>query len=404
MDIAINKSTDRPISAFEVYKNGSYQNLNKGEWIAPKDSISNWEEISEEDRQVHHVTMAEITYKSGKTGLRCPHFAVYPNSKAITYEIDPTHKKLQEWLFNRLASDDLELCYSKGTKPHKYENKIKLSELDINWNDYSIEVTTKAMKKLRADILLPFKKKHSFLGEGIFFEIQLSEQNKSRTHLRSIERALHGYSTCWLFEKDFIIEEDNIQLKNNLVILNSFSEQIHYAKSSFVGKLKDVVEEQCRFLDDKIAETMLCIESLEQKEEEITNSLKQNSERLSLDIISKLNTREANLLNKISLLEGNPFAGLVENYKKQIEEKKDWFFIQTNLALEKLSNTSEIIKRKLNYPSTFGICPRCNQGYMVKRKGRFGIFYSCSNWKRDGTGCNHIINIKGEGEGNGEVV
>jgi hypothetical protein len=56
MDRAINKSTEKLISAFEVYKNGSYQNLDRGEWIAPKDSIYNWEEIVEEDAQVHYVS------------------------------------------------------------------------------------------------------------------------------------------------------------------------------------------------------------------------------------------------------------------------------------------------------------------------------------------------------------
>lgn len=399
MDLAINKSTNRLISAFEVYKNGSYQNLDRGEWIAPKDSVSNWDEISTEDMQVHHVTMAEVTYKSGKKGLRCPHFAVYPNSLAITEEVDPTHKRLQDWLFGRLVKDDLEFCYSKGTKPHKYENKIKLSELDINWNDYNIEVVTKSMKKLRADILLPFNRKHWLLGEGIFFEIQLSTQNKKSTHLRSIERALHGYSTCWLFEDDFIIEEDNIQLKNNSVKINSFSEQIHYAKSEFIGKLKDTVEEQCRYLDDKITETNLMIESLDKLKQKIFEDISIKADELYNHSATRLNTREALLLNKIEQLENNPFTGLVEIYKKQIDEKIDGITKQYNLVLNGINERYEVIKNKLNYPTTFGICPKCSKGYMTKRHGKFGWFYSCSNWKRDGTGCNHIINIKEEEDG-----
>lgn len=39
MDRAINKTTGEIVSAFEVYQNGSYQNLIKGEWIAPIDAI-----------------------------------------------------------------------------------------------------------------------------------------------------------------------------------------------------------------------------------------------------------------------------------------------------------------------------------------------------------------------------
>lgn len=374
MDIGINKSTNKPVTAFEVYKNGSYQNLDKGEWIAPKDSIKNWDEISEEDKQVHHVTMAEITYKSGKKGLRCPHFSVYPNSKAITHEIDPTHKRVQDWLFEKLYYDDLELYYSKGTKPHKYENKIKLSELDINWNDYGIEIITKSFKKLRADILLPFKKRHLFLGEGIFFEIQLCKQSDETTHIRSIERALHGYSTCWLFEKDLIIEEDNIQLKSNLIKLNSFSEQIHYAKNGFVGKLKDVVEQQCRFLDEKINDTNKTIESLDKKKLDIAKELEGYSEILITKIREGLNCREANLIKRIESMENNPFVGLVENYKDKIKLEFDSKENQLNLLFNKMLS-------KLNYPLTLGECNKCHQGYMHYKKTRTGKeVYGCSNY------------------------
>ena len=57
MDRTINKTTGEIISAFEVHNNnGSYQNLTKGEWIAPNDSISNLdEELSEEDLHVHWI-------------------------------------------------------------------------------------------------------------------------------------------------------------------------------------------------------------------------------------------------------------------------------------------------------------------------------------------------------------
>ena len=210
MDRAINKSTKELVSAFDIYKNGSYQNLDKGEWFAPKDSIYNWDDLENKEESVHYVKETIMKFKNGKESPKAPYFAIYPGSKAKTIEESPIHKLLKNWLFNRLKDDDLILVYSKGVKPHKYVNKIKLSELDINWNDYEIEVTTKGTRKLRADIMIPFNKKHLFLGEGIFFEIQISSQTDEQTYSRSINRALHGYSICWLFEKDFIIEEDNI--------------------------------------------------------------------------------------------------------------------------------------------------------------------------------------------------
>lgn len=394
MDRAYNKTTDKTISAFEIYKNGSYQNLKKGEWLGPKDSIHNYEEISEEDKFVHYVSEKEYTNKRGKLIWCSPCFAVYPGSLAKTVEETPAHKLLKNWLFERLSSDDMDILFAKGVKPHKYENKYKLSQLDINWNDFEVEVHTKGTKRLRADILLPFNTKHQLLGEGIIFEIQLSSQSEEETHERTIERALHGYSVCWLFEKDFIIEEDNITLKNNTLMINSFSEQMHFAKKGFVKKLKHVVEEQCRFLDEKISESNLQLNYLEKKKDEVIAEIKNSAEQSYKDATARLNTREALLIKKIETLEGNPFLGLIDSYKQQLDNKL--IEIEGSLAEgnEIVKKNFEYWKAKLNYPTTLGICPKCNKGYMTKNSGKFGPFYSCSNWNKYGTGCNHIVNIR----------
>ena len=113
MDRAYNKTTDKTISAFEIYKNGSYQNLKKGEWLGPKDSIHNYEEISEEDKFVHYVSEKEYTNKRGKLIWCSPCFAVYPGSLAKTVEETPAHKLLKNWLFERLSSDDMDILFAK---------------------------------------------------------------------------------------------------------------------------------------------------------------------------------------------------------------------------------------------------------------------------------------------------
>ena len=58
--------------------------------------------------------------------------------------------------------------------------------------------------------------------------------------------------------------------------------------------------------------------------------------------------------------------------------------------IQTLKSNFEFWNKKLNYPTTFGICYKCSNGYMTKKKGKFGIFYGCSNYPT----CNHIINIK----------
>ena len=252
MDFAINKSTDKIISAFEIYKNGSYQNLTKGEWIMPEDSVDNYEELNEKDKQVHYVKEKEYRNKWGTYVWCSSCFSKYPGSKAETINESEEHKMLKNWLFTKLKKDDLLMVYSKGSKKHKFENYVKLSELGIDWNEYSIEVLTKGYKSLRADIFLQFKEKHEFLGKGIFIEIQLSKQSKKETFDRSFSRAIHGYSTIWLFRDSFSIEEKDIQLKENKIKIFSFSSELKYSGKKFVQNLKISVEEECRYIDERM--------------------------------------------------------------------------------------------------------------------------------------------------------
>ena len=100
MDSAINKSTGKIVSAFSIFKDGSYQNLDKGEWIAPSDSITNWDELKEKgldisnyQEPVHYVSEKEYTNFKG-TQIWCdPYFAIYPGSIAKTTEESQEHKK-----------------------------------------------------------------------------------------------------------------------------------------------------------------------------------------------------------------------------------------------------------------------------------------------------------------------
>ncbi len=87
MDRAINKRTGQLVSAFEVFTNGSYQNLEKGEWIAPADSIDNWEELQRKgiaEIPVHYVSEKRYDNFRGTPVFSPPCFALYPNSPAVS--------------------------------------------------------------------------------------------------------------------------------------------------------------------------------------------------------------------------------------------------------------------------------------------------------------------------------
>lgn len=123
MDSAINNTTKKVVNAFQVYKNGSYQNLNKkGEWSAPKDSVSNWEDISNENKYVHYVK----TKNYNGTLVWCsPYFSKYPGSNANTVPESKMHKMLKMWLFNRLKKYECEnfsYCKQSFEVPNNEKN------------------------------------------------------------------------------------------------------------------------------------------------------------------------------------------------------------------------------------------------------------------------------------------
>jgi len=407
MDRAINKTTGKLISALEVYKNGAYQNLTKGEWIAPKNSISNWEDISEEDSFVHYTGEKEYL-NWNKTLVWCrPHFAKYAGSKAKTIAESPQHKMLKNWLFDKLKKDDLEIVYSSATKKYKYENSSRLSELDIDWNNYDVEVPIRSKKNLRADILLPFKSKHELLGFGLVIEIQISKQNKKYTYERSIDRAINGYSTIWLFENDFELNDagTEIELKSNKLKVFSFSSELKHSGKRFVRELKLVVEEQCRFLDIKKEELIKKTEEVEEYKEEFIDDAKKSingffsykigelSKNFSEEVASKVqqnfvedNEEKINeiimeyvdnyvskevikniVLDNISKINQEELLNSCENQiKKQITHKLDYFYSWKNIV------------------SDSPLCPNCkriNLKLIQKRDGRWSYVCDlCKKW------------------------
>jgi len=258
VDRAINKETNKTITAFEVGENASYQNK-KDDWIALKDSIYNWDELKElgiDEVPIHFVS--HKTYKNWKdTEVFCsPHFAVYPNSKAKTIQESLQHKMLKNFIYNALKKEDITLIISKQKRKGNELNKVSIKELNsiIDWNSYDIEITSRGYRTLRADILLPFKQKHELLGYGIDFEIQLQNQTERITYDRSIKWALNGFSVVWLFENDFNFNEDktDIELKNKELKVFSYSQELYFSGKEFCKNLKKTTIKQSRLLDNKL--------------------------------------------------------------------------------------------------------------------------------------------------------
>ncbi len=392
MDRAINKKTDKLVHAFDVFKDGSYQNLIKGEWISPKDSIHNWDEIQEEDSFVHYVKEKRYTNWKGTDIVSRPHFAVYPGSKAKTVGETPEHKMLKNWMFNRLYKDDLEIIYSKATKKYKFDNINKLSELKIDWNNYSVEVPIRSRKNLQADILLPFKKKHELLGYGIVIEIQLSKQNKEQTYNRSIDRAINGYSTIWLFENDFEINEDEIELKSNKLKVFSFSSELKHSGKKFARELKILVENQCRYLDIKKEELIKKTEEIEDYKLEIIEELKKKINGFFgykiKEISENFNEEIANKVQK-DFFEKNEYkiTKLINDGLKDYINEELFNNITNKLNLEDIKEEAKnLLKNKIEnykiYKEFISDPPRCGgcNSNLILDNGQYGLWLKCPNY------------------------
>jgi ssDNA-binding Zn-finger/Zn-ribbon topoisomerase 1 len=88
---------------------------------------------------------------------------------------------------------------------------------------------------------------------------------------------------------------------------------------------------------------------------------------------------------------------LDEFYIKKDRELKEEIQIFSRNIDEKLSLIEGKIYqlKELNRPESLGECKQCHKGYLVRKKGKFGYFYGCSNYPN----CKCIIKSLGDDSG-----
>lgn len=367
MDRAIHKETGNIITAFEIVLNSSYQNAYNEKWIAPSDSIQNWDELDKKgikEIAVHPVKSSNYTNWRGTEIFCSPCFAVYPNSPGKTVFESPIHKMLKNWLFNHLKNNDLKLVYTTVNKTNKHKNYIQLNDLKekIDWNNYDIEVHISSLKRLRADILLPFKNKDRLLGNGIDFEIQLKEQEEETRNDRSIKWALGGYSVVWLHKKDFYFNEDetDIELRNKEPEIYTYQQQLYFGGKDFVKNLKTEVINQSKLLDYKLDKITY----------EITNSIT-NAYKVKDEINKKMDGFSNSLID-IKL----------NDIIKELEQKIDYDVVILEIKNKIENNFKAELKSYKLYKEIISnppLCPECKIPFKIKN-GKYGYFWTCVNY------------------------
>jgi len=328
MDRAINKETGELLDALNLHDNSSHPNPLNEKWIAPKDKILNWDDEEMKDRDeepVHYVKSKDYTHwnpEKAKKGIRIfqpPCFALYPNSPAKTVAETPVHKALKKFIFNTLIINDLKLTYATLKKKTSYKKYLTISELKkkgyLDLDNYSIEVNAVGYKTLRADILLPFKKHHEFLGNGIAFEIQIQSQKEKKTFDRSIKWALNKYSVVWLFGNDFNFNKDltEIELKKDNVKLFTYINELYYGKKTFCKNLDENVKENSRKLDIKISELKNKSDKMISGINDSLKNSREDFEEVYEDVKKRINGFFGSKIKEISKNFGDEVAKKVQN-------------------------------------------------------------------------------------------
>jgi len=413
MFYAISKTTGNKVSSINLSENPTYAYPEKEEWLADPDEIENWEEIKEKypEVKVVYVNDAEYFNYNGKKVIRAPHFRI-PNATEMGINIIPErkeHKLAKNWIYNRIHGEGgLNLIYSSVNKPHRYENKIAISSLNINKNLLGVEPIIKnGFFTRRVDVIVPFNKQDKFFGRGIVFEVQFSNQKDKTKEKRTDDRILQGYSVVWLNESDFnLIDDETIELKKPEVSVEAFAPSLREVTKKQIKNLKITLQEEFRKVEQKHNELKDELDEFEKqiklkkdflkvdiKNHEYYNEealrkiydeyVKKFSVEIRKDIIQDINssffTNNYDEIQEIieTLLKEEIRQGYLHNLNDFIANEV------SNIDISEIKEKAEakidkvISQRTLenNPPS----CLDCNQN-MILKKGLHGHFWGCPNY------------------------
>ncbi len=415
---AINEKTNELVNSLEIYNNASYLKPRKEKWYSPESEILNLDELKDQgkindikDIEVFYVSEGKKEYKTKEgTFLIRPHFNIKDKSEfgIISQPQDLLHHKLSNWLFNYIQSKEanFEMIYSTYyvNKKKKY-NKINIKDLPINILDCEDTIEVTNGKKVRADVFQKFHKKRILFGEGIVFEIQLTKQKDEKQYERTLDRALAGFSVCWLNKNNFEDGEEEWVLSEEQIYIEPFASILKKQSKKTFDKWRDVTQQTARLITEKINEqtsiTDIKIGELKELLSNSTNILNSQSD-LSISKLNKMMEEPKKIFEFIKQKKSMIMDSLVnesDEYKVSIrQEFKEISDMLNNIRLErlKIDKLMEGDKRTFrinNWLTKEGqLCPKCHQGNLIHREGtKFGKdweFIGCSKFPN----CKYVIN------------
>ena len=341
---AIHKLTKKRVSTFKLLNSLEWHGKERDEFIAPYETIENWEELYKEGIIEVKVSFVKAHKRYEGTAQEenvVAHFRI-ENDKArenLQYESEQ-HKLAKQYIYDKI--EDIIII--------NYENK-RISEI-AEIEDIRIE---KGVGEKRADVLITFKKSHPTLGKGIAFEVQISPQNEEKTAIRSFDRACYGYSIVWLWSED-------LRRFNNFVKVIPFNLALkEYNENSLGGNILELtnIAEKGKVLTEEIKREIMSAVNINEK---IKTQIKEEISEFELNSFRKFKEEiTKSLVNELH----NEKEGFIGACKNAIEYEKNELikrFSEINIEEIIKSRINEIIS-KINIQGFVidkaRLCPRC---------------------------------------------
>jgi len=249
MFTAIDDNLGKIISSAAISLDIRYNNIEDMQFSADPNEIINYEEVLKKNNikkiPVSYKKNHVRKYENGKNINVTQHFFIVNGKKLGVKHINESiyHKRIKNFIYGEMlnVASNFKFMYSNiSNNNFNKQNYITMKTLYNAINLLDIRTITSgdlfevSMKDVynckRADILLPFKKKHDVLGEGIVIEVQLSKQNNETTDKRTFDRAIKGYSVCWVDRSHFVdYKSDNLQIVKHPTLHSYLSVVSKYA-------------------------------------------------------------------------------------------------------------------------------------------------------------------------------
>jgi len=295
---AIHKETGQLIPSYKLESDLTWINKQKDEWLLPDSEISNLIEARKNGFNLACSFIKSFTRTEDNVPVQC-HFRRLDDRVITISESGESEEHLlaKEKIYYKILNN--ELSFNIGGKNY----------LGSNLPKFNLFIEGGIGGK-RADVLLIFEKEDIILGKGIVIEVQLSRQTLERTNERSFDRAIQGYSICWLFDNEFNssgLINTSLNIKPFREVLseleeiknNEFLNRIAFISESIDKKIKEIKikEESANCIINQF-EKIISEKFLEVKNNyniEIKNYTSNLKDKIKEEIHSDLNLFEKNI-------------------------------------------------------------------------------------------------------------